>query len=173
MDRIRLSALYLRWRYRRHAFGPGLNAPFRLRIRGPGRVVVGRDVRISNRSGRTAIITFRHDSLIEIGDRVEIDGAGLMAASQILIEEEAALGPCLLVDTDFHPIGAGQRRAGEVGVRRPIRIGRRAVIEGKATLLKGVAVGEDALVRWASVVASDVPPGAVVMGNPAALVQES
>jgi acetyltransferase-like isoleucine patch superfamily enzyme len=30
-------------------------------------------------------------------------------------------------------------------------------------------VGEGAVVRWASVVASDVPPGAVVMGNPATL----
>jgi maltose O-acetyltransferase len=73
------------------------------------------------------------------------------------------------VDTDFHPIGASRRRAGELGARRPIRIGRQAVIEGKATLLKGVAVGEGAVVRWASVVASDVPPGAVVMGNPATL----
>jgi acetyltransferase-like isoleucine patch superfamily enzyme len=169
MQLSRLSALYLRWRYRRHTFGPGLDAPFRLRIRGPGRVTVGRDVTIRNRSGRTAIITFHRDSRIEIGDRVEIDGAGVMAASQILIEEEAALGPCLLVDTDFHPIGASRRRAGELGARRPIRIGRQAVIEGKATLLKGVAVGEGAVVRWASVVASDVPPGAVVMGNPATL----
>ena len=172
MHLSRLSALYLRWRYPRHAFGPGLDAPFRLRIRGPGRVTLGRDVMIRNRSGRTAIITFHRDSRIEIGDRVEIDGAGLMAASEIVIEEEAALGPCLLLDTDFHPIGAGKRRAGEPGVRRPIRIGRQAVIEGKATLLKGVAVGEGALVRWASVVASDVPPGAVVMGNPATLQEE-
>ena len=164
-----LSALYLRWRYPRHAFGPGLDAPFRLRIRGPGRLTVGRDVMIRNRSGRTAIITFYGDSRIEIGDRVEIDGAGLMAASQIVVEEDVALGPCLLVDTDFHPVGPGQRRAGERGARRPIRIGRRAVIEGKATLPKGVEVGEGALVRWGSVVASDVPPGAVVMGNPATL----
>ena len=170
MQLSRVSALYLRWRYRRHAFGPGLIAPFRLRIRGPGRVVIGRDVVIRNRSGRTAILTFRRDSLIEIGDRVEIDGAGLMAASQIVIEAEAALGPCLLVDTDFHAVPAGRRRAGEAGAKRPIRIGHQAVVEGKATVLKGVSVGEGAVVRWASVVASDVPAGAVVLGNPAAIV---
>ncbi|HEY0493146.1 MAG TPA: acyltransferase [Candidatus Dormibacteraeota bacterium] len=167
-----MSALYLRWRYRRHSFGPGLVAPFRLRIRGPGRVVVGRDVRILNRSGRTAILTFRRDSLVEIGDRVEIDGAGVMAASQILIGEEVALGPCLLVDTDFHPLAAGERRAGDSGLRRPIRVGRGAVIEGKATVLKGVSIGEGAVVRWASVVASDVPAGAVVLGNPAGVARD-
>ena len=167
MNLSRLSALYLRRRYRRHVFGPGLEAPFRLRIRGPGRVLIGKDVRILNRSGRTAILTFEREAVVEIGDRVEIDGAGLMAASRILIGDEAALGPCLLVDTDFHPVGSGERRSGERGPRRPIRIGRRAVIEGKATVLKGVSVGDGAVVRWASVVASDVAAGAVVLGNPA------
>jgi acetyltransferase-like isoleucine patch superfamily enzyme len=33
-----------------------------------------------------------------------------------------------------------------------------------------VSVGEGAVIRWGSVVAADVPPGAVVMGNPAVLV---
>jgi maltose O-acetyltransferase len=166
MDWSRLSTFYLRLRYRRHRFGPGFRGPVRLRIRGKGQVTFGRDVRITNRSGRSALLTFNRDARIEVGDRVEIDGAGLMSASGIIIEAEAVLGPCLLVDTDFHAVGP-DRRAGEAPVRRPIRVGRQACIEGKATILKGVAIGEGALVRWASVVASDVPAGAVVMGNPA------
>jgi maltose O-acetyltransferase len=55
-------------------------------------------------------------------------------------------------------------------VERPIRIGAGAWIQDRATVLKGVAVGEGAVVRFASVVASDVPPGAVVLGNPARVV---
>ncbi len=51
--------------------------------------------------------------------------------------------------------------------RRPIRIGRSAWVQGKATILKGVSVGEGAVVRWGALVAADVAPGAVVMGNPA------
>jgi len=167
---VSLSTLYLRLRYPRQTFGPGFKGPYRLRIRGPGRVVFGRDVRVSNASGRTALVTLSRDARIEIGDRVEIDGAGLMSASAIVVEADAILGPCLLVDTDFHPVSADSRRRGEAGDRRPIHIGRNALIQGKATILKGVSVGEGAVVRWAAVVASDVAPRAIVMGNPAAVI---
>ncbi len=175
-----LSTLYLRLRYPRHRFGPGFRGPLRLRIRGGGRVTFGRDVSISNASGRTALLTFGPDARIEIGDRVEIDGAGLMSASTIVVGEDAILGPCLIVDTDFHAIGRARRRPGESASRRPIRIGRQAWIQGKATIriqgkatiLKGVSVGDGAVVRWGSLVTADVAAGAVVMGNPALEVDE-
>ena len=116
------------------------------------------------------MLTFDNKARIEIGDGVEIDGAGLMSASTIIIDAGAVLGPCLLVDTDFHAVSVARRQPGEVAARRPIRVGRQACIEGKATVLKGVSIGEGALVRWASVVAADVPAGAVVIGNPATVV---
>ena len=167
-----LSTLYLRLRYPRHRFGPGFEGPVRLRIRGTGRVVFGRDVRVSNRSGRTAFLTFGRDARIEIGDRVEIDGAGLMSASTVSVGDDAILGPCLLVDTDFHAVGPARRRAGEAALRRPIRIGSNAWIQGKATILKGVSVGEGAVVRWGALVAADVRAGTIVMGNPAVAVTQ-
>jgi acetyltransferase-like isoleucine patch superfamily enzyme len=164
---VSLSTLYLRLRYRRHRFGPGFAGPWRLRIRGPGRVSFGRDVRVRNASGRTALLTFGSDARIDVGDRVEIDGAGLMAASVIEVGDDAIIGPCLVVDTDFHAVGRGRRQDGAPVTRRPIRIGRTAWVQGKATILKGVSVGEGAVVRWGALVAADVAPGAVVMGNPA------
>lgn len=132
----------------------------------------GRDVMVRNLSGRTALLTFGAQARIEIGDRVEIDGAGLMSASTIVVGDDAILGPCLVVDTDFHAVGRERRQAGEPVIRRPIRIGRNAWIQGKATILKGVSVGEGAVVRWGALVAGDVAPGTVVMGNPAAVVKE-
>jgi acetyltransferase-like isoleucine patch superfamily enzyme len=164
---VSLSTLYLRLRYPRHVFGPGFAGPWRLRIRGPGRVTFGRDVRVRNASGRTALLTFGADARIDIGDRVEIDGAGLMAASVIEVGAEAIIGPCLVVDTDFHAVGPARRKEGAPVTRRPIRIGHSAWVQGKATILKGVSVGEGAVVRWGALVAADVAPGAVVMGNPA------
>jgi len=164
---VSLSTLYLRMRYRHHLFGPGFEGPWRLRIRGPGRVSFGRDVRVRNTSGRTALLTFGSEARIEIGDRVEIDGAGLMAASVIEVGDEAIIGPCLVVDTDFHAVGPARRHEGAPVTRRPIRIGRTAWIQGKATILKGVSIGEGAVVRWGALVTADVAPGAVVMGNPA------
>jgi acetyltransferase-like isoleucine patch superfamily enzyme len=169
---VSLSSLYLRLRYRRHTFGPGFDGPARLRIRGPGRVTFGRDVRVRNDSGRTALLTFGGQARIEVGDRVEIDGAGLMSASSIIIGDDAILGPCLLVDTDFHAVGRARRQTGETAARRPIRIGRNAWIQGKATVLKGVSVGDGAVVRWGALVSGDVAAGTVVMGNPAVEVSE-
>ncbi|HEV3461540.1 MAG TPA: acyltransferase [Candidatus Dormibacteraeota bacterium] len=167
-----LSTLYLHLRYRRHTFGPGFTGPWRLRIRGPGRVSFGKDVQVRNTSGHTALLTFGADARIDIGDRVEIDGAGLMSASAIVVGDDAILGPCLLVDTDFHAVGRERRQGSEAVARRPIRIGRNAWIQGKSTILKGVSVGEGAVVRWGALVAADVAPGAVVMGNPAVAVTQ-
>ncbi len=167
---MNLITWYLRLRYRRHRFGPGFRGALRLRIRGKGRVRFGRDVHVSNASGRSAFLTYSPDARIQIGDRVEIDGAGLMAATEIVIEEDAILGPCLLLDTDFHAIGPERRHAGARAERRPIRICRNAWIQGQACILKGVTVGESAVVRYGAVVASDVPARAVVLGNPAQVV---
>ena len=168
---MRLTTLYLRLRYPRARFGPGFRGPLRLRIRGHGRVRFGRDVRILNRSGPTALLTFDPAARIDIGDRVEIDGAGLMSASSLVVGDDAVLGPCLIVDTDFHAVAASRRELGQLPAPRPIRIGRNAWIQGKATILKGVTVGDDAVVRWGSLVTGDVPAGAVVVGNPAVRAQ--
>jgi acetyltransferase-like isoleucine patch superfamily enzyme len=93
-----------------------------------------------------------------------------MSASAIVVDDDAILGPCLLVDTDFHAVGRERRQGGEPVTRRPIHIGRNAWIQGKSTVLKGVSVGEGAVVRWGALVAGDVAAGAVVMGNPAVAV---
>ena len=47
----------------------------------------------------------------------------------------------------------------------------RAKIGGGVVLLPGVTVGAGALVGGGSVVSRDVPPGKVVMGNPARVVK--
>lgn len=48
---------------------------------------------------------------------------------------------------------------------------RGASIGSGATLLCGVTVGENALVGAGSVVTRDVPPGAIVAGNPARIIK--
>lgn len=49
----------------------------------------------------------------------------------------------------------------------PTHVGRRASIGTGATILCGLRIGEGAIVGAGSVVTRDVPPGAVVAGNPA------
>ena len=63
-----------------------------------------------------------------------------------------------------------RRRAADVPTH-PIRIARNVWIGFEACVLPGVRIGEGAVVGARSVVTEDVPPGAVVAGNPARVVR--
>jgi acetyltransferase-like isoleucine patch superfamily enzyme len=53
---------------------------------------------------------------------------------------------------------------------KPIRICRYAWIGQNSFILKGVTVGEGAIIGVNSVVVTDIPPYSVAMGNPARVV---
>ncbi len=53
----------------------------------------------------------------------------------------------------------------------PTVVKRRASIGSGATILCGVTIGEEAIVGAGAVVTKDVPPGATVAGNPAAVLE--
>lgn len=53
-----------------------------------------------------------------------------------------------------------------------VTIGNKAWIGFNSTILKGVTVGEGAIVAASSVVTRDVPPFTIVAGNPAKVVRE-
>ena len=50
-------------------------------------------------------------------------------------------------------------------------IGRGAKVGANATILPGVVIGENALIGAGSVVVTDVPANAVVVGNPARIIK--
>lgn len=83
-----------------------------------------------------------------------------------VIKEKAWLGPNVVVIDDPHPPCP---RYGEC-VGGPV-IGKNAKIGANATILPGVKIGENALVGAGSVVTKDVPPDAVVVGNPAKVIK--
>jgi acetyltransferase-like isoleucine patch superfamily enzyme len=56
-------------------------------------------------------------------------------------------------------------------VNRDVRIGDNCFIGAHAIILPGVTIGDGCIVAAASVVARDVPPGSLVAGNPARIVE--
>jgi len=64
------------------------------------------------------------------------------------------------------------RHLGDDTPARPVRVGRNVWIGFDACVLPGVTVGEGAVVGARSVVTADVPPYAVVAGNPARVIRQ-
>ena len=70
----------------------------------------------------------------------------------------------------FHPREAGLRAQNapvDLADIRPVRICRYAWIGNGCHIMKGVTIGEGAVIVANSVVISDIPPYSLAMGNPA------
>lgn len=94
-------------------------------------------------------IRCRH--LVDIGKRVAI-------AYGVLIQ-----------DSDYHPIYENDGK--EKPQTLAIKIGNDVWIGANAIILKGVTIGEGAIVAAGSVVTKDVPSHSLVAGNPATLIR--
>ncbi len=77
------------------------------------------------------------------------------------------------MDTDAHPLDPGARMRGESVQGKPVQIDDDVFIGTRAIILKGVHIHQGAVIGAGAVVARDVPPFAVVAGNPAKVVGDS
>ena len=105
-------------------------------------------------------------SLVEndttIGALTKIQAHAYVTAYSTL-EEEVFIAPCVVTTNDNFMGRTEKRRALMRGptIRRGARVG------GGALLCPGVEIGAEAFVGARAVVVRDVPPGVVVVGNPA------
>jgi acetyltransferase-like isoleucine patch superfamily enzyme len=125
------------------------------------------NIRESNRIGNHVSIgtlsVIEHH--VEIADNVRIHTQVFIPEFSIL-EEGCWIGPNVVFTNAKYPVSPGVKDS-LVG---PV-IKRGAKIGANSTILPGVVIGEHALVGAGSVVAKDVPPGAVVVGNPARVIR--
>jgi acetyltransferase-like isoleucine patch superfamily enzyme len=110
-------------------------------------------------------------SLVEndttIGARTKIQADAYVTAYSTL-EEDVFIAPCV-VTTNDNFMGRTEKRH---KLRKGPTIRRGARIGGAAVLLPGIEVGEEAFVGAGAVVTKDVPPKAVVVGNPARQIRD-
>ncbi len=85
------------------------------------------------------------------------------------IANEVMIGPNVSILTASHPLEPSQRRSVTIG--KPILIARNVWIAAGATIIGGVTVGENSVVAAGSMVTKDVPPNALVGGNPARVIR--
>lgn len=113
--------------------------------------------------------TLRAGAEIVLDRFVGVSGCSIVAAASIRIGEGTFVGADVMIfDNDFHS-PAGEFRWGDAAPDnpRPVVIGRGVFIGARALVLKGVSIGDRAVVGAGAVVTKDVPARHVAVGNPA------
>lgn len=161
---VRSRLVGLRPRVDTHPFSRFDGFP-RIERRRGGHVSIGRRVRIFPSVRFTLEGPEAH---IAIGERSFINrGTEIVAAESVRIGVDCAISwDVCITDTDFH------RLDGEPHIK-PVLIGDHVWIGMGVLILKGVTVGEGAVIAARSVVTANVPPRTLVAGNPARVIREN
>ena len=151
-------------------------------------------VKIGKRNLLTLHCVFESQAgYIAIGDNVQMNGVHLICREQITIENDVTMAwGITLYDHNSHSIYWKHRKrdneqfyndykaSGNAVVNKdwehvksaPITIHSKAWIGMNVLILKGVTIGEGAVIGAGSVVTKDVPAWTVAAGNPAQVVKE-
>jgi acetyltransferase-like isoleucine patch superfamily enzyme len=123
------------------------------------RVMLGEDVVI----GRGSLV--ENDTTIGARTRIQADA---YVTAYSTVEEDVFVAPCVVTTNDNY-MGRTEKR---LALMKGPTIRRGARIGGAAVLCPGVEIGEEAFVGAGAVVTKDVPPGVVVVGNPARVLRD-
>jgi acetyltransferase-like isoleucine patch superfamily enzyme len=109
----------------------------------------------------------------KIGNRCKISSHTFICEG-VTLEDDVFIGHNVTFINDRYPRatnGEGRLQTEADWECVPTVVKRGASVGSGATILCGVTIGENALVGAGSVVTKDVPPGAVVAGNPARIIK--
>jgi maltose O-acetyltransferase len=98
-------------------------------------------------------------------------GATFCLDAPITIGKNVSIGPRVMLYTATHPLGGADRRMSLYIAPRPIVIEDGVWVGLAAMILAGVRLGRGCVVAAGAVVTADVPPNALVAGNPATIVE--
>ena len=137
---------------------------------------------------RGGVLTIKDGSLVKVGDFIAYDGcvlgvgekakltigkgsclnrdSKLYCFQSISIGDYCSISESVIIrDSDNHVYPGSE--GGDMAA--PIVIGNRVWIGQGAMVLKGVTIGDNAVIAAGSVVIRDVPPNCMVAGNPAVI----
>lgn len=112
-------------------------------------------------------VSVADDAVLSLGSGYINSGLRLDCFTSIRIGFSVAIGPEVLMrDSDNHKLDDRPMSA-------PVVIGDRVWIGARAMILKGVTIGNGAVIAAGSVVSRDIPPGALAAGVPARVIREN
>ena len=130
----------------------------------------------SNRLGGFSpcvVRTVTPTACIRLGERVGLSNSVIVAGNSIEIGDDTIIGSgVMILDNDFHAMGTGFSWVSECSKNsEPIKIGRGCFIGSRSMILKGVTLGDRAIIGAGAVVTKDVPAYSIAAGNPARIVR--
>ncbi len=172
-----LIVLLRGWRYKtwygllgvRFSAGKNFRVSGRIRLRGPGRVVIGDNVHID---GEVTPWTYDVDAVISIGSDSYVNGTRFGCQQEITVGPRAILAQARIMDTNFHSTHV-DRHDPTAQVRvSPVRLDENVWIAGSAGILPGTTIGANSVVGFGAVCSGDYPANAIIAGNPARVVRQ-
>lgn len=132
----------------------------------------------------TKIVFERCGAVVSVGDRTFIGAGIITVADKVTIGNDVMIAWGVSVsDHNSHSVVFTERRNDVIdwldgeknwsSVRSaPVKICDKAWIGFNSIVLKGVTIGEGAVIGAGAVVTKDVPPWVIVAGNPARVIRE-
>jgi acetyltransferase-like isoleucine patch superfamily enzyme len=147
----------------------------------PEHIVIGEQTHV-----RGTLLIFRYGGKITIGNHCYVgDGSRIWSGDAVKIGNHVLIAHNVnIIDTQAHELHADERSKRYVDLiengpweqkgniaSKPIVIHDKVWISFNAIILKGVTIGEGAVVAAGSVVTKDVAPYTMVAGNPAKFIK--
>lgn len=141
----------------------------RLKIRGPGQVIIGDHVQIG-----MMVTPYTHapEAVITIGDGAFINGTRFGCKERIEVGARSILAECRITDYDYHSVDPNHRNDPAYVKSSPVTIGENVWITMQCIVLKGVTIGNGSTIAANSVVTRDIPSFVVAGGNPAVVLKK-
>jgi serine acetyltransferase len=132
-----------------------------------GNLQIGNGTKIWSTVNKTRLAVFEGAELL-IGKDSFINGARIAAKTKISIGDNVHIAPeVVIMDSDFHD----KTNLNNEGASSAITIKNNVWIATRVTILKGVEIGEGAVVAAGSVVTKNVIPYTLVGGVPAKFIK--
>ncbi|MCA1991238.1 MAG: acyltransferase, partial [Coleofasciculus sp. S288] len=157
---------YYRLRYPQVAIAKGVKISGSLEVGSGVKVTIGEGCRLKKR------VRISGCGEVSIGRNVLLNGPWIGSQRSISISDDCLISDCFIVDTDYHNLEPHLRHCPPgPKVAAPIVLERNVWIGARATVMKGVRIGENSVVGLGSIVRKSVPPNVVVIGNPQQIVK--
>ncbi len=151
------------------SIGERVFIPGRIQIRGNdvGEIRIGDDVTIDS----WARLAVANQAVLKVGSRVGIGPFCIFNAfDDLSIGDETMVSPYVNINCADHGMERGRPMREQRGTYGPVSIGRDCWLGSHVVVLKGVTIGDGAVVGAGALVNKDIPPYAVAVGVPAEVV---